>query len=180
MVQAGRWDAMVVVGRVARSHGRRGQVIVNTETDFPEARFRAGNTLYASFQEQAVEFRITTARFQSGRPVLGFAGVTTIDDASRLVGAELRVPEATLHPLPAGAFYEHVLVGCKAITVAGASVGTVTAVQRGGGANCLLVHNHEGEVDVPLVDSICVRIDTASRTVVIDPPDGLLELNRSA
>ena len=180
MVQAGHWDAMVVVGRVARSHGRYGQVIVNVETDFPEARFRVGNTLHASFHEQVVEFRITAARFQSGRPVLGFAGVTTIDDAEQLAGAELRVPEAMLHPLPAGAFYEYVLVGCKVTTVAGVSVGTVTAVQRGGGANRLLVHNHEGEVDVPLVDSICVRIDTISRTIVIDPPDGLLELNRSA
>ena len=171
---------MVLVGRIARAHGRRGQVIVNPETDFPATRFRSGNALYTSVEGETVELRITEARFQGGRPVLGFDRVASIDDAERLAGVELRVPESTLQPLPADVFYEHELVGCEVTTVGGEPIGTVTAVQGTAGANRLIVGAGDGEVAVPLAESICVRIDTAGGTIVVDPPEGLLELNRRA
>ena len=174
------WESMVLVGRIARAHGRWGQVIVNPETDFPVRRFRSGNVLYTSVDGKIVELRVTEARFQGGRPVLGFDRVASIDDAERLAGVELRVPESNLKPLPADVFYEHELVGCEVTTVDGKSVGMVTEVQGTAGANRLIIGGGDGEVDVPLADSICVRIDTTGRTIVVDPPEGLLDLNRHA
>ena len=94
-------------------------------------------------------------------------------------GAELRVPEEALHPLPADTWYEHELVGCAVRTVSGGAIGTVGRIEGPAGAQRLIVRQEKGEVDVPLVAAICVSIDVRARTIVIDPPDGLLEVNRT-
>ena len=172
------WERMVVVGCIARAHGRRGEVIVNLHTDFPEVRFRSGSHLFAAVEGRVVELRVTDVRFQRGRPIVGFESIPDIDSAERLAGVELRVPESTLAPLPANTFYEHDLVGCRVETVDGRCVGAVRTVEAAPGAARLIVDAAGSEVDVPLVDAICVRVDTAARTIVVDPPDGLLDLNR--
>lgn len=178
------WDALAVVGRVARAHGNRGQVIINPETDFPEQRFRDGNVLYANIDGQARSFRIVAARLHAGRPLVLLGGVDTMTQAETLAGVELRVPETALAALPPGTYYHHQLIGCTVRTADGAPVGTVTAVQGAAGAHRLLVGpagaaaGADAEVEVPLVESICVRVDPDHGLIVVDPPDGLLELNR--
>ena len=177
-----RWDAMVVVGRVARTHGRRGEVIVNLETDFPERRFRREGTVYASVAGGLRALRIEDARLQSGRPVIAVEGFDSISKAEALVGHELRVPMSDQQPLPDGAYYEHVLIGCEVRTVEDTLVGTVIAVQGVAGASRLVVRADDAgdEVDIPLAEPICVRVEPDRKRVVIDPPSGLLELNRRA
>src|SRR2546423_5590210 len=106
------WDAMALVGRIARAHGIKGQVIVNPDTDFPEERFRAGATMFTT----RGPVTLTTARLQNGRPVIGIEGVETMSDAETLAGLELRVPVEELAPLPAGTFYHHELIGRQGVT----------------------------------------------------------------
>ncbi len=182
--EAVSWDALAVVGRVARAHGNRGQVIVNPETDFPEQRFREGNVLYAGIDGRARSLRIVAARFHAGRPLLLLGGVDTMTQAEALAGVELRVPETELAALSPGTYYHHELIGCAVRTPDGAPVGTVTAVHRAAGAHRLLVRpgdaaaGADAEIDVPLVEPICVQVDPQQGLIVVDPPDGLLELNR--
>jgi 16S rRNA processing protein RimM len=171
------WDEMVVVGRVARPHGLRGEVIVNSSTDFPDERFRAGATVVArprGGEPEVVE--ITAVKFHSGRPILRMAGFESIEDAERLAGAELRVPADDLGTLPEGVYYHHQLVGCEVVTDAGDSVGRVTAVEGDGGASRLVVRGRRGEVLIPLAREIC-SVDVGAQRIVVTPPDGLLELN---
>lgn len=175
---------MVAVGRIARAHGNRGQVIVNVDTDFPERRFRPGAALHAAADGLPRKLEIVAARFHRGRPVLTLGGVETMDQAEALAGVELRVPKSDLPPLPEGSFYHHALTGCAVRTVDGAEVGTVTGVSAAAGAHRLLVRRGgdaagaAGEIDLPLVDAICVEVDPERRLIVVDPPEGLLELNR--
>jgi 16S rRNA processing protein RimM len=171
------WDAMALVGRIARAHGIKGQVIVNLETDFPEARFRPGATLFTTRGGQVEAKTLTTVRFQNGRPVIGIQGVETMTDAEQLAGLELRVPVEELPPLPAGTFYHHELVGCRVATAAGAHVGTVEAVEGTMGGSRLVVAGAKGEILIPLVTDICRTIDVAGKQIVIEPPEGLLDLN---
>jgi 16S rRNA processing protein RimM len=171
------WDDMAVVGRVARAHGNKGQVIVNLETDFPEQRFRVCAELFVQRGGSVERIAITTVRFQQQRPVLGIAGVDTMNDAEALAGLELRVPRETLAPLPAGMYYHHDLVGCRVETIAGAIVGTVGAVEESAGGSHLVVDGARGEILVPLAPEICRAVDIAAKQIVIAPPDGLLELN---
>ena len=103
-----------------------------------------------------------------------------MSQAEALASLELRVPEQTLAPLPSGTYYQHDLMGCEVTTVGGAVVGTVTAVQGALGATRLLVRspNQADEIEVPLAEPICVQVDPEHKTIVVDPPDGLLDLNR--
>ena len=168
---------MVVVGRVARAHGIHGQIIVNPETDFPTARFREGAVLYARRQTLAQPLTVTAVRFHQDRPILTLEGVASIADAQRLAGAELRVPAETLQELPPDQFYRHDLVGCSVRTTSGRNLGTVTAVEGPREGSHLVVRLGQNEVLVPLAADICIEIDPRGRSIVIEPPEGLLDLN---
>src|SRR5579862_7851637 len=120
---------MATVGRIARAHGIRGQVIVNPETDVPEQRFRAGADLFVERGGRVEPLTLTTVRFHRERPVVGLAGVETMDAAEALAGLELRVPIDWLAAPAAGLFYRHDLVGCRVETRAGDPVGVVREVE---------------------------------------------------
>lgn len=171
------WDQMVLVGFIARTHGNRGEVILKSETDFPELRFRVGATLQARKPPGPAEtLTVTTVRFQNGRPIIGLAGIESISAAERLAGYELRVPESEQAALPEGTYYHHQLIGCEVTTRTGEPVGRVVEVQGEGEATRLVVRGPRAEVLVPLAQEIC-EIDVAAKRVVIDPPSGLLEVN---
>ncbi len=169
---------MALVGRVARAHGIRGQVIVNPETDFPLERFRAGGELFVRGADGTPDaLTVTSVRFHRDRPVIGLQGIVDMNAAARLAGAELRVPVGTLAPLPPGTYYRHDLVGCAVETRQGRHVGVVTDVEGTMALSRLVVQTPAGDVLVPVVEAICTTIDPAGKRIVIEPPDGLLELN---
>ena len=168
---------MAVVGRIARAHGNRGQVIIDADTDFPRERFRPQGELFALRGGTVVRLVIAEVRFHRERPVVALAGVDTMNDAEALAGLELRVPVDWLAPLPAGMFYRHALVGCRVETAGGEEVGVVRRVDGSLGGSHLVVDGSRGEVLIPLAVDICRVIDPDGRRIVIDPPDGLLDLN---
>lgn len=172
-----KWDEMAVVGRVARAHGLKGQVIVNPETDFLEERFKPGAELFVSRAGVVERLTLTTVRFHRDRPVIGIDGVADMNAAIKLAGLELRIPAEQLAELPAGSYYRHDLVGCRIETSGGQLLGTVKAVEGGAGGSRLVVDTPGGEVLVPLAVEICTTIDPAGKRIVIEPPPGLLELN---
>jgi len=168
---------MVLVGRIARPHGIRGQVIVTPETDFVEDRFRVGATLWTRSERGEEALTVSDARIQNGRPVIGIEGFPSIEAVERLAGLELRVPEEALRPLAEGSYYHHELVGCAVETRSGERVGEVRRVEGGVGASLLHVVSPRGEVLIPLAAEICVEVDVAGRLIRIEPPEGLLDLN---
>ena len=168
---------MAVVGRIARAHGNRGQVIVNLETDFPEERFQPGAELFIERRGHVEALRLSAVRYQHDRPVLTIDGVQTMNDAEALAGYELRVPVERLAKLPAGTFYRHDLVGCRVETMDGREVGIVSGVEGDIGSSRLVIAGARGEVLVPLASEICRSIDAAGKRIVIAPPDGLLDVN---
>jgi 16S rRNA processing protein RimM len=172
------WDEMAVVGRVARTHGIRGHVVVNVETDFPEERFRPGAELFVNRAGDVERLVLDTVRFHQGRPIVGVSGVETIDAAQALAGLELRVPSAWLVSLPAGTFYRHDLVGCRVETTAGQSVGIVKGVEGPLTASRLIVGSGDDEILIPLASAICTAIDAGAKRIVIEPLSGLLDLNK--
>ena len=168
---------MVLVGRIARPHGIRGDVVVNPETDFADERFAVGASLWTRVGGVVTEVTVARAALGGRRPIVGFEGASDVSDAERLAGAELRVPEEALARLEPGAYYVHQLIGCRVETVAGAPVGEVVRVEGGAGASLLAVAGPDGEVLIPLAVSLCPTIDVERRLVVVDPLEGLLEVN---
>jgi 16S rRNA processing protein RimM len=171
-------DDLVLVGRVARAHGNKGQVIVNPDTDFADERFRIGAVLLVGAEARPREIR--AVRFHQGRPIVALQGIGTMDEAEALAGAELRVPASTLGPLPGGTYYHFDLVGCEVRDTADRPVGRVAAVEGTIEMSRLVVDGAHGEVLIPLVSEICVDIDVGRRVIVVRPPEGLLELNARA
>lgn len=174
-------DELVVVGRVARPHGIRGHVIVNPDTDFADQRYRAGETLLV-VQGAAVPVprRIMSVKFHQHRPILELEGIGSMAEAEALAGAELRLPAEALGPLPAGTFHHHELIGCEVRDRGDALLGTVRAVEGPMERSRLVIQNERGEIQIPLTEGICVSVDPAAGRIVVDPPEGLVELNLSA
>jgi len=168
---------MVTVGRIVRPQGNRGEVVVAPETDFGDERFEPGATLHVQRGDTVESLHVATSRAHDGRWVVGFEGVGSIDAAETLRDLELRIPESALHQLGPDTFYVHELLGCEVRTVNGIVVGRVMRVDLGTAVPMLVVGEAE-DVLVPLVDAICRRIAVADRTIEIDPPDGLIDVNR--
>lgn len=173
------WASMVTVGRIIRPHHNKGHVVVMPETDFPHDRFQVGSVLFRERDGEAERIVVSARRERDGRWVVGFDGYETINDAETLRGVELRVPSTDVKPLGRGAFYVFDLVGCMVRTTSGRDVGPVARVDLATGVP-LLVVEEGGEVLIPFSEAICSTIDPAGKVIVIDPPEGLIELNRRA
>lgn len=168
---------MAVVGRIARPHGIRGQVVVNPETDFPGERFTPGAELFIDRSGRVQPLILTTVRFHRERPVVGIAGVETMNEAETLAGQELRVPMDRLAILPGGTFYRHDLIGCRVERRSGEAIGVVDDVEGPLERSRLVVATGKGPVLIPLVSEICTAVDVVEKRIVVEPPEGLLDLN---
>jgi 16S rRNA processing protein RimM len=115
------------------------------------------------------------------RLAIKFIGIDDPGAAEALVGLDLLLPEDSLAALPEGSFYVHELVGMRVLTRDGREVGTVRRVDETGAAAPLLAvaprpdSPEAEEILVPAARSICVAIDRDTRTITLDPPEGLLE-----
>ena len=109
--------------------------------------------------------------------MVGFEGVTTVEEAEALRGTELRIPEEARMVLGPGEYYLYDLVGCEVRTTTGVELGRVQSVYTGAGGALLGVDRDGAEVLVPLVKTMVPEIDVAARRIVVDPPEGLLEVN---
>ena len=172
-------DDLLVVGRVARAHGNRGQVIVNPDTDFAEDRFRPGSVLIVGGPAGSAARVSTAVRFHQGRPIIALEGIESMNDAEMLAGAELSVRAAEIAPLPAGTYHRHDLVGCEVRDEQHGVVGRVREVEGTLERSWLVVEGARGDVLVPLAEEICRRVDPAAGIIVVRLPEGLLELNET-
>ena len=173
------WDDAILVGVVARTHGNRGEVIVNAETDFPEERFYQGAQLMTRATNGSVgTLEVATMRMHQGRPVILFKGIGSMSDAELLAGTELRIAEdqGDADLLEDGEYFHRDLIGCSVVTESGEPVGEVTAVEGDRGNTRLVVKSRRNEVMIPLADEICT-VDVANKRITVRPPEGLLELN---
>jgi 16S rRNA processing protein RimM len=166
----------VVVGRIGRPHGVRGEVTVEVRTDDPDLRFAPGAVLRTHPAERG-PLTIAGRRWHREVLLLSIDGVESREAAEELRNTELHVPVAELPALEDPEdYYDHQLVGLAARLPDGTELGTVSAV-RHEGADLLVVRRVEGgELLVPFVTAIVPTVDLAGGSLVVDPPEGLLDL----
>jgi 16S rRNA processing protein RimM len=171
-------DSLVSVARAVKTRGLKGEVVADLLTDFPE-RFESLERLIGVSPGGARHvLEIEDYFFQNDRIVLKFVGHDTIEAGKELVGYDFCVPELDRVVLEEDEYYDFELEGCSVSEVSGNAVGTVRSILKTGGTEILVIKtSDEKEVLVPLAESIVVKIDTAGKTIVIDPPEGLLELS---
>ncbi len=168
---------LIVVARVAKPRGIRGEVVAELLTDFPE-RFAELSELIA-ITPTGTRRRLTLedSWLHDRRIVLKFAGYDTPEAARELAGYELAVPAADAVELAEDEFYDWQLQGCQVVTVAGRELGRVREVLHTGAAPVLVIADEQRSREhlIPLAASICVEIDIAAKLIRVDPPEGLVE-----
>jgi 16S rRNA processing protein RimM len=181
----------VIVGRIGRPHGIRGEVVIGVRTDEPDLRFAVGATLDAApgpggyggglggvVPPGSRSLTVASARWHSGQLLVAFAGITDRTAAGELTGSWLSVDSSQLPEIAdPDEFRDHELVGLSVRTPAGDPVGVITDVLHYG--QDLLVVRRAGGRDeeclVPFVKAIVPEVDVPGGVVVIDPPPGLLD-----
>ncbi|GLH96184.1 ribosome maturation factor RimM [Phytohabitans aurantiacus] len=175
------------VGRIGRPHGIRGEVLVEVRTDDPDERFAPGKVLIAepgaSPSDPAayrVPDRLTVeaVRAHQGRLIVVFEGVYDRNVAEALRGVVLSVDSADIaDPTDPDEFNDHQLVGLAAVTTSGETLGEVVRIDHAPASDMLVLRRPEGRTAlVPFVKAIVPEVDLAGGRVVVDPPEGLLDL----
>ena len=166
----------MVVGRIGRPHGVRGEVTIEVRTDDPELRFTVGADLLTDPAERG-PLTVVHRRWHREVLLLSFEGVESREAAELLRDTLLLVP---LESLPAledpDDFYDHQLVGLTARLVDGSVLGEVEAVRHEGGDLLVVRRADGGEALIPFVKAIVPTVDLGAGCLVVDPPEGLLEL----
>lgn len=167
----------VVVGRIAKAHGIRGELAVDVRTDSPDERFRVGAAVTTKLRDGSTrDLTIAAAREHSGRLLVRFEEVLTRDVAETLRGALLLADTDTLPPTgDPDEFYDHELAGLRAELLDGTVVGKVVEIVHSPAGELLSLDVGGREVLVPFVHAIVPTVDVAGGRVVLDPPEGLLD-----
>jgi 16S rRNA processing protein RimM len=173
----------VVVGRVGRAHGVRGEVAVDVRTDTPEERFAVGARMDVTpprGTQRPVEcpgtLEVERTRWHQSRLLVTFAGLADRTRAELLRGMLLTVtldPEDT--PEDPEEFYDHQLEGLEVRTPDGEVAGTVAEVIHGAAQDLLAVRTVAGEVLVPFVQALVPTVDVTGGFLVVADRPGLLD-----
>jgi 16S rRNA processing protein RimM len=171
-----REDDLISVARIARPQGHRGEVIADLLTDFPERFARLSRVYVKRADGRLLLLDLENSRLHKGRVALKFTGCDSIDGAEELRDARVMVSRDQLVELPENTYYDFDLIGCEVVAVEGQQLGRVEEVQNYGAAPLLVVRDVARELLIPLALSICVEIDTERKRIVVNPPEGLLDL----
>lgn len=169
-------DDLIVIARAVRTHGLKGEVVAELLTDFPERFEDVDELTFISPSGEHTRGQLEDFWFQKDRVVLKLAGYDDVDRAKSLVGYDFAVPDSERVPLEEDEFYDWELEGCT-VKTGDKNIGQVRSVMRTGGAEILVISDDSGKEQlVPLAAEIVVKIDKAARVILIDPPEGLLDL----
>jgi 16S rRNA processing protein RimM len=169
-------DDLITVGRIGPPRGVHGEVVVAPFTDQPDERFASGAVLQAEPSE-AGPLIVESSRWQGKRLVVRFAGVADRAAAAALRGTDLLIAAADRPDLDdPDDFYDTDLIGLAASTVDGRALGPVRDVVHAPAADYLVVEVDGQERLVPFLAAMVPSVDLAAGTVLVDPPEGLLEL----
>jgi 16S rRNA processing protein RimM len=165
---------LLVVGYIGKPHGVRGEVLVFVRTDEPEKRFVPG----AVFTTASGKLTLESSRWHQGRVIAQFEGVHDRNLAEALRGTELQVESADLVPPDdPDEFHDHQLVGLRVVSVDGSDVGTVARIDHAPASDLIVLDKSGGGTAlIPFIRQMVPTVDLAGGRVVVDLPEGLLDL----
>ncbi|MFD7782465.1 ribosome maturation factor RimM [Streptomyces nojiriensis] len=166
----------LVVARIGRAHGIKGEVTVEVRTDEPELRLSPGAVLKTE-PATAGPLTIETGRVHSGRLLLRFAGVKDRTGAESLRNI-LLIAEVDPAELPEeeDEYYDHQLMDLDVVLADGTEIGRITEISHLPSQDLFIVERPDGtEVMIPFVEEIVAEIDLEEQRCVITPPPGLID-----
>jgi 16S rRNA processing protein RimM len=168
---------LIVVARAVRTRGLKGEIVAELLSDFPE-RFGQISSVFAVGPGETKTLELENHWFQNDRIILKFAGYDDVESAKSLIGFDFALPESERMMLSENEYYDWELEGCSVVIKDGPTLGVVRGVLRTGGVELLAIEDEAArEHLVPMVESFVLKIDISRREILIDPPEGLLELS---
>ena len=163
-------DDLIVVGKITRAHGVRGEVSVLVLSETPD-RFEVGS---AVLLEDGRALTVERTRLDRGRLLVVFGGVDSREQAMALGGEFLFISSADLPELPEGSWWPHQIEGCEVLTEEGKSLGVVAEVVNTP-ANDIWVTRGASEVLIPALKDVVVSVDVAAKRIVVRELPGLTD-----
>ena len=168
---------LIIVARAVRTRGLKGELVADVLTDFPDRFEHISELTGVGSSGDRKQLELESYWFQNDRMVLKFTGYDTVESANALVGYQFGLPEAERIQLPKDEYYDWELEGCAVENKPNSIIGKVREVMKTGGVALLVIEDEAGRENlVPMVQSIVVEIDILRKRILIDAPDGLLDL----
>lgn len=169
---------LVAVGEVLKPHGIGGEVRVRVLTDRPEERFRQLREciLWNPHGDLKETCRVDRSRFDGETLLVKIHGVDSPERARDFSGWLLAVDRARVLPAREGQFYPWQMEGARVETRDGTPVGVFAGVQSGGAQDLWVIAAGDRQHLIPAVPEIVIDVSVADQRIVIDPPEGLLDL----
>lgn len=165
----------ITIGTILAPWGKEGKLKVAVATDFPQ-RFAPQSKLYANRQPAT----IGSIEWHKGKAIIKLDGVSSLEDAKKLTGLPLEVHHSQLQQLPEGQYYHFQLTGLEVWTTQGELLGNITNILTAPSNDNYVVSGVNGDILIPAIEDVIKSIDLDEGRVVIEPMEGLLNLNRKA
>jgi len=164
-------DDLIVVGKITRAHGVRGEVSVLVLSETRD-RFDLGSTLHL---EDGRSLTVERTRLDRGRLLVVFGGVDNREAAMKLGGEFLFISSTDLPELPEGSWWPHQIEGCAVFTEEGKSLGVVTEVVNTPANDIWVTREGATEVLIPALNDIVVSVDVPAKRIIVRELPGLTD-----
>ncbi|WP_172252771.1 ribosome maturation factor RimM [Saccharibacillus deserti] len=166
------------VGKIANTHGIRGELRIFPFTDFPEIRFAQGKQLLLISPEDGamLKVKIVGSREQKNVYVVKLDGYDNINQVEKYKGWDVKVPKDEAVEAEENAYYFHEIMGCKVLNETGEELGLITDILTPGANDVWVVKTKGGkELLIPFIEDIVKDVNIAEKTIRIEVMEGLLD-----
>ncbi|MEI6682299.1 MAG: ribosome maturation factor RimM [Bacteroidota bacterium] len=169
-------DDFFYLGKVLKTHGNKGQVMVLLDVDDPEE-YESLESVYLDLQGERIPFFIGSLELKHNRKaVVKFDDFDTIEDAESLQGLEMYLPVTALPALKGNQFYFHEIIGYRVVDGHHGDIGIIEDILEMPHQSLFQIRHGEKEILVPVVDDIIRTVDRKKKLLLIEAPDGLIEI----
>ena len=164
------------LGKVARKHSFKGEVVVALDTDEPQL-YADIDAVFVDMGKNLIPFFIEKSLLQKGNQLrVKFEDINSEKDAEALLKRDIYLPLEVLPKLEGNKFYYHEVIGYTVKDSVHGELGKITAINDQSAQHLFVVENQSTEILIPLIDQFIKKVDRRNKTIEVDTPDGLVEL----
>jgi 16S rRNA processing protein RimM len=165
------------LGRITKKFSFRGEVIIKLDTDEPDI-YENLDAVFIEIGKDLLPFFIEKSSFQRGNELrVRFEDVKTEDEADALLKKEVYLPLELLPKLEGKQFYFHEVIGFTLKDVRQGIIGTIGSINDRTAQALFVVDGEQGQVLIPMVDDFILKIDRKKKEVIVETPEGLIDMN---
>lgn len=163
----------ITIAKILAPWGNGGKLKIEVATDFPQ-RFAPSATVYINQQPATID----SVEWHQGKALIKLKTVDSLKDAEKLQGELIEIHHSQLKPLPEGQYYHFQLTGLEVRTTQGELLGNITRILTAPSNDNYVVNGAQGEILIPAIDDVIKSIDLDKGQLIIEPIEGLLNLNK--